>query len=85
LEQPDIKNLIKDNNYKLSSVSSKNTILHKLYPSIRPKKKTHGFESLLAFNYEAYKGIAATQIKRMESSIDGIPYHTVVRQLKGQL
>jgi hypothetical protein len=86
LEDPDIQKLVTNKfNYKLSSVSSKNAILAKLYPSIRYKKKTHGFESLLAFNYESYKAIGADQIKRLESSIDGIPIELALQQLRGQL
>ena len=85
LEDPDIQKLVTNKfHYKLSSVSSKNAILAKLYPSIRYKKKTHGFESLLAFNYESYKAIGADQIKRLESSIDGIPIELALQQLRGQ-
>lgn len=84
LEHPDIKSLVTDlHNYKLSSVSSKNNILKKLYPTIRQKKKTHGFESLLGFNYEVYKDIGSHQVKRLESSLDGIPYNEVINQLRG--
>ena len=86
LEDPDIQHLINNRfNYKLSSVSSKNAILAKLYPNIRYKKKTHGFESLLAFNYESYKAIGEKQIKRLESSIDGIPIDIAIQQLRGRL
>jgi hypothetical protein len=84
LEDPDIQKLVSNRfNYKLSSVSSKNAILAKLYPSIRNKKKTHGFESLLGFNYIAYKATGSNQIKRLESSLDGIPYDDIIKQLKG--
>jgi len=84
LENPFIKKLVTEKyNYKLTSVSSKNTILATLYPNIRPKKKTHGFENLLAFNYEAYNSIASHQIKRLESSLDGIEYNQTIKQLKG--
>lgn len=85
LEHPLIQELVTNKyNYKLNSASSKNVILRELYPYFRTKEKTHGFESLLAFNYVSYKAIGANQIKRLESSIDGIPFEQAIRQLKGQ-
>jgi hypothetical protein len=72
-------------NYKLSSVSSKNAILRRLCPNIRPKIKTHGFERLLGFNNEAYKAIASDQVKRLEPSLDGIPVNTLIKMLKGEI
>ena len=59
-------------NYKLASVSSKNRILRQLYPGIRFKKKTHGFEKLLAFNAEAFVQLGMPLIRRLEPSLDGI-------------
>lgn len=70
--------------YKLTSVSSKNAILDKLYPNIRPKIKTHGFEKLLAFNYEAYKSLNLEQPRRLESSIDGIELSKAIEMLMGE-
>jgi hypothetical protein len=68
-----IKDLVTNKfNYKLTSVSSKNTILRRLCSNIRPKVKTHGFERLLGFNFEAYRGISENQIRRLEPSIDGV-------------
>ena len=85
LEHPRIQELVTNkHNYKLNSASSKNVILRELYPYFRTKEKTHGFESLLAFNYVSYKAIGAEQIKRLESSIDGIPFEQAIKQLKGQ-
>jgi hypothetical protein len=50
LEDPEITALVSARyNYKLSSVSSKNKILKRLCPYVIEKKKTHGFENLLAF------------------------------------
>ena len=84
LEHIDIKDLVSTKyNYKLTSVSSKNTILKKLVPEIRVRKKTHGFEKLLAFNFEAYRQLASEQIMRLEPSLDGIEYNTVVNMLQG--
>jgi len=85
LEDVEIQKLVAEKyNYKLSSVSTKNGILRRLYPSIRPKIKTHGFERLLGFNYEAYKGIGANQIKRLEPSLDGIPMQQILLMLRGE-
>lgn len=85
LEDPGIKSLVSEEvNYKLSSVSSKNVILKRLVPEIRVRKKTHGFERLLAFNFEAYRKLSGEQILRLEPSLDGIPYEQVVTQLKGE-
>lgn len=84
LEDPDICSLIENRyNYKLTSVSSKNAILRKLYPNIRPKIKTHGFERLLGFNFEAYRSLAKDQIRRLEPSLDGIPIDIVLEKLRG--
>lgn len=85
LERQEIQDLISNKmNYKLSSVSSKNEILRKLYPEIRPKSKRHGFEKLLAFNYEAYRENARYQIKRLEPSLDGIPFQETLKMLRGE-
>jgi hypothetical protein len=84
LEHPSIQQLVSDRmNYKLTSASSKNIILKDLYPNFRPKKKIHGFESLMAFNLTAYKGIGVDQIKRLEFSLDGIHYDQAIAQLRG--
>lgn len=86
LENPDIVSLVSDRyNYKLTSVSSKNKILKQLCPYVTKKRKTHGFESLLAFNHSAYKAIGTNQIKRLESSLDGISYEETIRQLRASL
>ncbi len=84
LEDPDIINLISTKyNYKLTSVSSKNAILKKLVPEIRVRQKTHGFEKLLGFNFEAYRQLTGEQIIRLESSLDGIEYNTLLKHLRG--
>lgn len=85
LEHPTIHKLLTDkNNYKLSSVSTKNAVLRELCPGLRQKIKTHGFERLLAFNYEAYRGIMAEQICRLEPSVDGIPMDLALKMLRGE-
>jgi len=83
IETDEMKSLFKDNNFKLSSVSSKNAILRKLCPYVSAKNKTHGFEKILGFNHEAYKEIGFDQVKRLEASIDGIYVEDLYRQLKG--
>jgi len=86
LEDKDIQTLISTRyNYKLTSVSSKNAILRRLYPNIRPKIKTHGFERLLGFNFEVYKELASYQIRKLESSVDGILMNDAIAMLKGDL
>lgn len=57
--------------YKLTSVSSKNAILKRLYPDIFVRKKTHGFEKLMGFNTEAYAKLQYNMISRLEPSLDG--------------
>jgi asparagine synthetase B (glutamine-hydrolysing) len=74
-----------NNPYKLTSVSSKNEILSKLCPEIRNKNKSHGFEKLLAFNYEIYRSILSDSYKRLEFSLDGIPLSEAFKQLQGDL
>jgi hypothetical protein len=84
LEDPDITTLVTTKyNYKLTSVSSKNAILKKLVPEIRVRKKTHGFERLLGFNFEAYRQLTYEQIMRLESTVDGIEINKVINILKG--
>lgn len=86
LEDKDIQALISTRyNYKLTSVSSKNAILRRLYPNIRPKIKTHGFERLLGFNFEVYKELASYQIRKLESGVDGILMNDAIAMLKGNL
>jgi len=84
LEDSDIQTLVTTKyNYKLTSVSSKNAILKKLVPEIRVRKKTHGFEKLLGFNFEAYRQLTGEQIIRLEPSLDGIEYNQIIQQLRG--
>ena len=84
LEDPDIVKLVTTKfNYKLTSVSSKNDILKRLVPEIRVRKKTHGFENLLGFNFQAYRQLASKQICRLESSLDGIEYFKTINLLRG--
>jgi hypothetical protein len=85
LENPSIKELISNkHNYKLTSVSSKNRILKELYPEIREKVKTHGFERLLGFNFETYRRLSFNQIRRLEPFLDGIEYNQAILSLRGK-
>ena len=82
LEHPKIKWLITERyNYKMGSVSSKNSILHQYMPELLEKRKTHGYERLLGFNGETYSALYESQVKRLESSLDGI----FIEDLKIQL
>jgi hypothetical protein len=86
LEDPDIQRLISERyNYKLTSVSSKNVILKKLYPDIKLRTKTHGFERLLGFNGEVYNTLRSKTILRLEPSLDGIFIPDLILQLKGEV
>jgi hypothetical protein len=84
LEDSDINKLVTTKfNYKLTSVSSKNDILKRLVPEIRVRKKTHGFENLLGFNFQAYRQLTSKQICRLEYSLDGIEYFKTINLLRG--
>lgn len=86
LKTPEIQALVSNRlNYKLASVSSKNDILKRLVSEIMVRKKTHGFEQLIAFNFEAYRTLASQQILRLEPSLDGIEYNDIINQLEKNL
>lgn len=76
INHPDVRSMINGERpyqYKVTSVSSKNAVLRKMYPEIIKRQKTHGFEKLLGFNYESYMKIQHNHINRMEPSLDGVP------------
>jgi hypothetical protein len=84
LEDTEIVKLVTEKyNYKLTSVSSKNRILKRLCPYVTEKRKTHGFENLLAFNHQSYRDTASLVLPRLEPSLDGIKYEEVIQQLRG--
>lgn len=85
LEDKDVQNLVKNPNYKITSVSSKNEILKRLYPEVRVKDKTHGFERLLGFNIETFNIMKEQLIPRLNSAVDGIPIDHLIRHLRGKL
>ena len=85
LDHPDIQSLISTPyNYKLGSVSIKNSVLYSLMPQLTRKKKTTGYESLLGFNAETYKTLHMTHTNRLESSLDGILISDLNRMLYGE-
>lgn len=86
LNDPDIKKLISDRiPHKLSSVSSKNKILKKLFPEIKKRIKTHGFERLRALNFECYVALGnQCLIRRTEGSLDGIPIEKTFNMLRNK-
>jgi hypothetical protein len=85
LENPDVQKLITDRfNYKLTSVSSKNAILSKLYPEIKLRKKTTGFERLMGFNSDTYRKLRTHQVTRLTPCLNGIPIKSLLSNLKGE-
>jgi hypothetical protein len=84
LENAKVKSLISDRfNYKLASVSSKNTILYELMPSLIKKVKTHGFEKLLGFNGETYQYLQKCFVKDFDNNLNGIYMEDIYKQLFG--
>ena len=82
LENSDIQSLITTRyNYKLSSVSSKNKILEKIFSSVPWKIKTNGYEKLVGFNFETYKVLEREYPKRLVPSLDGIYIDDIIKQL----
>lgn len=85
LERPRIQDMLTDkHNGKMTSVSTKNTVLNYLHPGLLPKIKTTGFEKLLGFNGESYANLATTFVKRLEPSLDGIYIKDVYKKLFGE-
>ena len=85
LEDSDIVKLTTTRyNYKLASVTSKNAILKKLFPEIKERPKTHGFERLLGFNGEVYKKLKLGLTPKLTTCLDGIPIDVLMKQLKGE-
>jgi len=84
LEHPSIHQLVSDRfNYKLASVSSKNSILKTLMPEIVDKVKTTGYERLLGFNGETYRRLNNSHTKPLTASLDGIFIDNLMIQLFG--
>jgi hypothetical protein len=85
LTLPAINKLVSERfNYKLTSVSTKNSILQALMPSILRKVKTTGFEKLMGFNAIAYRTLQESYVKALEPSLNGIFMEDIYRQLFGE-
>jgi len=82
IEDPEIQNLIRNKNHKLSTATSKNNILHKYFPKVKLRDKTTGYENLLAFNYEVYSNIRNSITYRLNDDIDGIYLSDLIKQWK---
>jgi len=86
LTNVDVQRLVNTRtNHKLTSASSKNNILKKLYPEIRVKVKTHGFERLLGFNQMVYNKLQRFCIPQLEPSLEGMFVPEAIKHLKGEL
>jgi hypothetical protein len=82
LKHPTIHSMINEKyNYKLGSVSTKNKVLYEFMPTLIHKAKTTGYEKLLGFNEETYNTLNQTHVRRLESSLDGIPLSDLYKQL----
>jgi len=82
LRHPTIASMVRERfNYKLGSVSTKNSVLYQYMPNLIRKAKTTGYEKLLGFNEETYNTLNQTHVRRLESSLDGIPLTELYKQL----
>lgn len=84
LEHPSIQKLTQEKNYKLASVSTKNQVLKELYPAVEYRKKTHGFEHSIAFNYTAYTNLRNKMVPRLTGDIDGIKLTDLIDEMKNE-
>lgn len=85
LEDYQIQTLIHSkDNFKVSSVSSKNQILKELFPEISERIKTHGFERLLGFNGEVYNKFKHHTVKKLVPSLDGIEINKLIKHLRNE-
>jgi len=85
LEDPGIQKLITEKlNYKLTSVTSKNAILKRLYPEIKLRKKTTGFERLMGFNGATYRQLRTQQTIKLTTCLDGIAISDLMLTLRGK-
>lgn len=82
IEQPEIQQIIEEN---VSSDTSrrKNVILQRLYPELRKKAKSHGFEQLVDFNIEVTTDLKSRMIPRTHPSLDGVRLRDLYQMLRG--
>jgi hypothetical protein len=78
LEQPEIKQIITENTAE-STAQEKNRILQRLYPEVRKKIKTHGFEQLIDFNIMVTDDLKSHMIPRVTPSLDGISIDNIMK------
>ena len=83
LEFPDVKQIMIDNNHD-STANAKNVILQRLYPEVRQKIKTHGFEKLMQFNMDVTTDLKSHMIPRITPSLDGISIDNIMKMFKGE-
>jgi len=82
LRHPTIVKMVSERfNFKLGSVSTKNSVLYEYMPSLVRKAKTTGYEKLLGFNEETYNTLNQTHVRRLEPSLDGIAFAELYKQL----
>jgi tRNA(Ile)-lysidine synthase TilS/MesJ len=82
LEEPGVKKIMTDNNYE-SSMHEKNVVLQKLFPELRKKVKSHGFEKLVEFNITVTNDLKSRMIPRLTPSLDGISINNLYTMLRG--
>lgn len=83
LEHPTIKALVNTpNNFKLSSVSTKNKVLTELIPNIHLRVKTHGFEKLVGFNTEVNQILSREIIPNATGIPDGVEMNDLLAMLR---
>ena len=84
MEHPVIQEVItNDNLYKNYTDSSKNLALQSWMPSIIPKKKKTGYESLIGLRQESAMTFKKNLIPRLEHCLDGIYVDELRTQLFG--
>lgn len=82
IEEPGVKKIMTDNNYD-SSMHEKNVVLQKLFPELRKKVKSHGFEKLIEFNITVTNDLKSRMIPRLTPSLDGITIDNLYTMLRG--
>jgi hypothetical protein len=78
IEQPEIQQMMNTNSVE-STAHEKNRILQRLYPTVRVKTKTHGFEQLEQFNIDVTNDLKSHMIPRKTPSLDGISIDNIMK------
>jgi hypothetical protein len=82
IEQPEIQQIIVEN-VSADTSHRKNVVLQRLYPELRKKAKSHGFEQLVDFNIEVTTDLKSRMISRTHASLDGIRLPELYKMLRG--